>query len=663
MALPLPKLDNRTWSELVAEGRSLIPRHAGQWSDHNLHDPGITLLELFAWLSEMLLYRLDQVPPAELRAFLRSVGVVPFPAQSAVAVVAIEAAQPATLPPPVQVTDGSQASPTVFEAADGLRLSPAWLDLAPPPAGAGGYRGRVVVAAGGLTTDHTADNTIPGHAWFPLGPAPRPGDALLLGFDHRPAEPGEQAHLYAFTDRADDDGEGQERARIVEEWLAATAACPPPACPPGWWRHYSAQTTWEYSATTGGWLPLPGVEDETRAFSLSGAIRFTGPADHAAGSDGRFWVRCRLEGGRYECPPRLAAVAVNAVPVRHAATPAGLPETVGVSDGRAGQAYRLRHGPVVAGSTRLRLVLGGEQDDGWQEVLEWDRTGPADRHYRLDPETGGVSFGDGRVGAVPPAGAGIVARSYRVGGGEAGNLPAGRLTSLLAPVAGLRVVQPFAATGGAAAEALSRVHGRALDRLARPGRLVTAADCEALALATPGVPVARAHGLPGHHPAYPCINVGGAVTVVVVPACGSPPVPGPDFLKAVQRYLERRRPVATELHVTGPEFTPVGVAARVHAEAGSDAGDLADRARAALDAFLDPLHGGADGAGWPFGRGVMETEILAVLGGLPGVRFVDGVSFSTGEGMASRCGTVAVCPTGLVTPAAHRITVVEEETR
>ncbi len=153
------------------------------------------------------------------------------------------------------------------------------------------------------------------------------------------------------------------------------------------------------------------------------------------------------------------------------------------------------------------------------------------------------------------------------------------------------------------------------------------------------------------------------MTVVVVPACGSPPVPGPDFLKAVQRYLERRRPVATELHVTGPEFTPVGVAARVHAEAGSDAGDLADRARAALDAFLDPLHGGADGAGWPFGRGVMETEILAVLGGLPGVRFVDGVSFSTGEGMASRCGTVAVCPTGLVTPAAHRITVVEEETR
>jgi hypothetical protein len=656
MPLPLPKLDNRTWSELVAEGRSLIPRQTAQWTDHNVHDPGITLLELFAWLSEMLLYRLDQVPSAELRGFLRSAGVGPRPAQCAAAVVAIQALQAITLPPPVQVTDVSQASPAVFEAASGVRLSPAWLDLAPPVAA---YRGQVLVVADGQTTDHTADNGTPGHAWFPFGAAPQPGDALLLGFDRKPGELGEQIHLYAFTERAEEDAE--ERTRIIEEWAAATADCPPPGGPPGWWRHYSARTTWEYCAPR-GWLPLPAAEDETRGLSLSGAIRLTGPADHQAGPDGRFWVRCRLAAGQYECPPKLAAVAVNAVPVHHAATASGLPETVGVSDGRAGQAYCLRHGPVVPGSTRLRLMLGHQQDDAWQEVLDWDRTGPADRHYRLDPQTGGLSFGDGRVGAVPPAGAGIVARSYRVGGGEAGNLPAGRLTGLVLPVAGLRAEQPFAATGGAAAEALPRAHGRALDRLTRPGRLVTAADCTALALGTPGVPVARAHALPGHHPAYPGITVDGALTVVVMPACGSPPAPGPDFLTAVRRYLEHRRPVATELHVTGPEFTAVGVTARVHAKPGRDAADLAGRARAALDAFLDPLHGGTGGAGWLFGRGVVETEVLAVLGGLPGVRFVDGVSFSAGHGPASRCGMVAICPTGLVTPAAHSITVVEEET-
>src|SRR5262245_5458260 len=109
MPLPLPKLANRTWSELVAESRSRRPRQTQQWTDHNLHDPGITLLELFAWLSEMLLFRLDQLPEAELRAFLRAVGVAPRPPVSAEAVVVIQAPQPTTLGPPVQFSDGGGA--------------------------------------------------------------------------------------------------------------------------------------------------------------------------------------------------------------------------------------------------------------------------------------------------------------------------------------------------------------------------------------------------------------------------------------------------------------------------------------------------------------------------------------------------------------------------
>jgi predicted phage baseplate assembly protein len=355
-------------------------------------------------------------------------------------------------------------------------------------------------------------------------------------------------------------------------------------------------------------------------------------------------------------------VAVNALTFRHAAAAGAVPATLGVSDGTAGQAYRLRSGPVVADSTRIVLTTGGQADDRWREVPEWDRSGPADRHYRLAPESGTVSFGDGRVGLVPPAGAGILARAYRVGGGEWGNLPAGRLTRMVGPAGrDLHPVQLHPAAGGAAAEPLAAAHGRALRELARASRAVTAADCEELALATPGLPVARARALPGHHPSFPCIQVAGAVTVVVLPACGSPPTPSPGFLRAVRQYLERRRPLATELLVTGPEYVRVGVAARLQVTAGAEAGDLAGRAGAALDGFLDPLRGGGDGTGWPFGRAVLETDVLALLSSLPGVRAVDQVAFWTGEGPGSRCGAVAVCPTGLVAPAAHRITVVEEE--
>lgn len=71
MSLTLRKLDDRTWDQLVTESRALIPTLYRSWTDHNPADPGITLMELLAWLTEMLLYRLDRLPDAYYRNFLR----------------------------------------------------------------------------------------------------------------------------------------------------------------------------------------------------------------------------------------------------------------------------------------------------------------------------------------------------------------------------------------------------------------------------------------------------------------------------------------------------------------------------------------------------------------------------------------------------------------
>lgn len=71
MSLPLPVLDDRTYADLVAELRALIPSLSPDWTDHNPADPGITMLELAAWLTEMLLYRVDRVPDETVRTFLR----------------------------------------------------------------------------------------------------------------------------------------------------------------------------------------------------------------------------------------------------------------------------------------------------------------------------------------------------------------------------------------------------------------------------------------------------------------------------------------------------------------------------------------------------------------------------------------------------------------
>lgn len=71
MPLPIPSLDDRTFEQLVAEGRALIPRHSPAWTNHNMSDPGITLLELFAFLTESAIFQADQLPATTLEAFLR----------------------------------------------------------------------------------------------------------------------------------------------------------------------------------------------------------------------------------------------------------------------------------------------------------------------------------------------------------------------------------------------------------------------------------------------------------------------------------------------------------------------------------------------------------------------------------------------------------------
>src|SRR4051794_19368333 len=70
MPIPLENLDDRTWEDLVEEARMIISAHAPEWTDHNPSDPGITLVEMFAYLTENLLYRINYISDDSKTAFL-----------------------------------------------------------------------------------------------------------------------------------------------------------------------------------------------------------------------------------------------------------------------------------------------------------------------------------------------------------------------------------------------------------------------------------------------------------------------------------------------------------------------------------------------------------------------------------------------------------------
>src|SRR5512140_3006929 len=98
MPLPLPILDNRSFEQLRDELVRRIPVYAPEWTDHNTSDPGIALLELFAYLAESLLFRFNQIPESTQLAFLRLLGVAPRPAQVARTVLQLTTERPDGVP-------------------------------------------------------------------------------------------------------------------------------------------------------------------------------------------------------------------------------------------------------------------------------------------------------------------------------------------------------------------------------------------------------------------------------------------------------------------------------------------------------------------------------------------------------------------------------------
>ena len=667
MTLPLPRLDRRSFPDLADEGRSLLPVEARGWTDHNASDPGITLLELLAAAADASSYRLDRTPAATRRAFLRLLGAAPRPRQVATTVLALELGPggvPAVLPAGLEVTDrhGAVRFTTTREV--------------------GVLAARLVSVTTATGTDRIARPVGLAPARYPaLGEDPAPGDALEFALDGPLSAPGGVVSLHV---RAGADGEERElRRALADEAAADAAACGRPA--PATRRHHDARTVWEYRTAAGHWVRATGIDDETRALTLGGAVRFTAPpAGGPAAAAVPAVLRCRLARGRYECPPRIAGVLLNAVPARHAAAVPAAP--LGADDGgppggtgAAGQRVWLPDRDVVPGSSRLVVRLADGTAHPWTEVADWDRSGPHDTHYRLDHGTGEVAFGDERAGRVLPAGA-TVTIGYETGGGPSGNVAAGTLTRWAGAAGGapgVVVRQPLPATGGAAPEALEDALGRALDLLAAPRRAVTLHDFEMLAATTPGAGIHRARAVAGLYPDLPGVPAEGCVTVVVVP-CGprDRPVPAPGLLRAVDRRLQRLRTVATEVHVTGPRFVSVSVRARVRTAVRGPAAGLAAAARAALDGYLHPLGGGPDRDGWPVGRKVYRAEIQELLMGVPGVVAVDGLHLALSDagsdgaeagacgcgGAEASCGNLAVPADALVTSGDHRLEVAERRT-
>jgi predicted phage baseplate assembly protein len=606
MALPVPNLDDRRFQDLVDEAKRRVQERCPEWTDHNVSDPGVTLIETFAFMTDQLLYRINRVPDVHYLRFLELIGVTAFPPTAARADVTfwLSAAQDGdvVLPAGTQVASvrAEGEEPIVFTTEADLRI----LTCALSRVMTGGAEGPPV----DRTEDLLSATAVPCFA-----EQPRPGDTVYVGLS----------------------GPAPRCAVMLRVDCAAEGIGVDPRHPP-----------WEWAAWDGaGWTPCEVGTDSTGGFNRAGNIILHVPATHTASVLGRQragWLRCRVteaEPGQpgYRASPRLIAMAASTVggSVRAVHAEALRDEVVGLSEGVPGQRFPLARRPVVASDEPLVVeVAGGDGWHEWREVSSFAQSGPDDHHVMLDRVEGELVFGPAvrgpggdltYYGAVPPKGAPIRVPYYLTGGGRRGNVARDVLKVQRDPVPFVSTVtNRHPAAGGVDGESVRDAAVRGPLLLRTRDRAVTAEDHELLAReAAPDA--ARVRCVPADEQSE-------AVRVLVVPAvAGGAELsfadlkPADEMLGRIARHLDERRCLGARISVEPPFYQGVTVVAALRARRRTVPEALRERARAALYAYLDPILGGPDGTGWPFGRPVQAGEVFAVLQRLSGVDLVEDV--------------------------------------
>jgi Baseplate J-like protein len=101
MTIPVPQLDDRRWKDLVDDAQAYLKGKTEEWTDFSPGDPGIVLVELFAHLTELMIYRLNRVPEKAYLEYLRLLGLALRPPAAAAVELEFRSDKPATAPLPI----------------------------------------------------------------------------------------------------------------------------------------------------------------------------------------------------------------------------------------------------------------------------------------------------------------------------------------------------------------------------------------------------------------------------------------------------------------------------------------------------------------------------------------------------------------------------------
>jgi predicted phage baseplate assembly protein len=645
MPLLAPNLDDRRFQDLVDDAKRLVQQRTQRWTDHNVSDPGVTLIEAFAWMTDQLLYRLNRVPDRNYVKFLELIGVHLYPPAAAHAQVTFWLSAP--LPSTVTIPAGTE----VATVRTGEQLPIVFSTTEDRPIISSSLSRLGSMLDGRSLRDHTDAMSMKTGS-FPFSSPPKPDEVLVVGLSE--AVPACVVNL-SFTCRIEGVGVN-------------------PDDPPLAWEAWTGED----------WTTCELERDTTGGLNRDGDVVLHVPRGHIMSTLDKAkagWLRARITERRdgqpaYSSSPEIRGLTAYTIGGTADSMHAELirNEYLGESEGVPGVRFRLKRAPVVA--AEKPVVVEVSDGDGWQEWTQrpnFAASDPTDRHFTLDAASGEIQFGpavrmgDGALktyGAVPPRGAGVRVPLYRSGGGAGGNVAAGALTVLKASIPYVaRIQNRRPAQGGVDGEDLEMAKVRGPILLRTRDRAVTAEDFEHIAREV-APEVARVKALATTDGAD-----AGTVRVLIVPAVPAVSarltfdqlVPADDTLERITRRLDESRLVGTRVVVEPPVYRGVAIVARLRARQRTDPARLQEDALDALFRYFHPTIGGPDGTGWPFGRPIIAGEVHAALQAVRGMELIEEVRVFGADPVTGERGKATdrldVDPNGLVFSYEHQVVI------
>ncbi len=657
MALPAPNLDDRKFQDLVTEARAMIPHYCPEWTDHNLSDPGITLIELFAWMVDVLLYRINKVPDKNYIKFMELIGIRLEPPEPARADVSFRLSAPQ--PEPVTIPSGTEVATVRTETRDAITFTTNDdLTIIPP------------VLAYAITSPE-------GTTFAECMPALKNPDQQVSIFQESPQE--NNALYLGFEENL----KTQTLALSIESNIEGIGV--DPNNPPLAWECWDGQNE--------KWTALRVETDTTGGLNTNGTVILHIPYNcdmRELNGQNACWIRCRAirsaEGQRgYSTSPRVTSISPEGVggtvTVIHATRT--VHEVLGRSDGSSGQKFYLQNTPVLPRDTEETIEVETDtpgEFEAWQEVDDFSGSGSEDHHFTCDSVSGEIQFGvsikepsgmERQYGMIPPARRQIRFTSYRFGGGVIGNVGPGTITVLKSSIPYVAAVtNPHAAIGGTEPENIERAKMRTPQVVKARTRAVTADDFEYLALEASSL-VARAKCLTAGTSSDGQSLPPGVVQLLLVPLVSKTDVSIPEeeleltrqIRDDVQSYLDERRLLGTRMEISSPHYVPVSIEARIKGKPGTDFALVADKIEKGLYRYINPVCGGIDGNGWPFGRAISLPEIYAAIQSVGDIDFIREAKIftvvpETGEREEVTTG-MSVSANAVLCSSKHEVTVEE----